>query len=215
MLDRLLDRLLEKMAKTSRIAVWIAGGALILAAFMVSIDVILRKTISVSMGGADEITGYVFAVGTAWAFTFTLLDRANVRIDALYQFLPPYVRAILDIVSMIVLGGFMFLVTKGAYSVFYGSLGWPFGESEFWSVSITPLLTPLAIPQGLWLVGLILFLFALALVLIRSLAALAKGDLATVARVAGPRTHQEEVEEELQMAGAAHAESAARETGEE
>ena len=164
MLDRLLDRLLEKMAKTSRIAVWIAGGALILAAFMVSIDVILRKTISVSMGGADEITGYVFAVGTAWAFTFTLLDRANVRIDALYQFLPPYVRAILDIVSMIVLGGFMFLVTKGAYSVFYGSLGWPFGESEFWSVSITPLLTPLAIPQGLWLVGLILFLFALALV---------------------------------------------------
>jgi TRAP-type C4-dicarboxylate transport system permease small subunit len=211
----MLDLLMRKTERVSRFAVWIAGGALILAAFMVTIDVTLRKLFSISMGGADEITGYVFAIGTTWAFTFTLLDRANVRIDALYQFLPRYVRAVMDIFSVLVLGFFMFLVTKGAYSVFYGSLGAPFGDTEFWSVSITPLLTPLALPQGLWLLGMILFMFALALVFVRSLVALVKGDLATVARVAGPKTQQEEVDEELHMAEAAHAESIAREKGEE
>lgn len=210
----MLDLLMRKTERVSRIAVWFAGGALILSAFMVTIDVTLRKLFSISMGGADEITGYVFAIGTTWAFTFTLLDRANVRIDALYQFLPRHVRAGLDIFSVLVLGFFMFLVTKGAYSVFYGSLGAPFGETEFWSVSITPLLTPLALPQGLWLLGMLLFMFALALVFVRSLVALLKGDLATVARIAGPKTQQQEVDEELQMAETAHAESIAREKGE-
>lgn len=210
----MLDLLMRKTERVSRIAVWFAGGALILSAFMVTIDVTLRKLFSISMGGADEITGYVFAIGTTWAFTFTLLDRANVRIDALYQFLPRHVRAGLDIFSVLVLGFFMFLVTKGAYSVFYGSLGAPFGETDFWSVSITPLLTPLALPQGLWLLGMLLFMFTLALVFVRSLVALLKGDLATVARIAGPKTQQQEVDEELQMAETAHAESIAREKGE-
>ena len=210
----MLDRILDKMGKLSQIAVWIAGGTLICAAFVVSIDVILRKLFSISMGGADEIMGYVFAVGTAWAFTFTLLGRGNVRIDALYQFLPRRVRAVLDIVSVLVLGWFMLLVTKAAYSVFYGSMGWPFGDTEFWSVSITPLLTPLAIPQGFWLLGLLLFMFAISLLLVRSVMALVKGDLATVARVIGPRTQDEEVKEELHIAEAAHAESVAREQGE-
>lgn len=206
----MLDRLLEKTERLSRIAVWIAGGLLIFAAFMVTIDVILRKLFSVSMGGADEITGYIFAIGTAWALTFTLLHRANVRIDALHQLLPRLARAVLDVLAVLVLGGFMFFVTKGAYSVFYGSLGWPFGETDFWSVSVTPMQTRLAIPQGLWLMGLVFFLIALILVSIRSVVALVQGDLAAVSRIAGPRTHQEEVKEELQMAEAAHAESAAR-----
>jgi TRAP-type C4-dicarboxylate transport system permease small subunit len=211
----MIDRLLGKMERLSRIAIWVAGAALIFAACMVSVDVILRYLFSISMAGADEITGYIFAVGTTWAFSFTLLDRGNVRIDALYQLLPRRVRAVLDIIGILALGGFMALVTKGAYSVFKGSLGWPFGDTDFWSVSITPLLTPLAIPQGFWLVGLGLFMTALSLVLLRSLVALAQGDLAAISRVAGPRTHEEEVEEELHMAEAMHAESLAREKTED
>lgn len=210
----MLDRLLEKTENVSQIAVWIAGAALLFAACMVSVDVILRKLFSISMAGSDEIMGYIFAVGTTWAFTFTLLERGNVRIDALHQLLPRPVRAVLDIVSMLVLGWFMLLVTKAAYSVFYGSMGWPFGDTEFWSVSITPLLTPLAIPQGFWFLGLLLFMFAISLVIVRSITALAKGDLITVARVAGPRTQDEEVEKELHLAEASHAESVAREKAE-
>ena len=212
----MLDNLLHKTERMSRVAVWVAGGMLILSAVMVSVDVILRKLFAFSFGGADEIMGYVFAIGTAWAFTFTLLDRANVRIDALYRLLPAQLRAILDVVAILVLTVFIFFVTKGAWSVFHGSLGWPFGDTDFWSVSITPLLTPLAIPQGLWLLGLALFLFTLVLISLRSLSALIQGDFAAVGSVAGPRTHEEEVEEDLQLAGAADsapAESAERSAG--
>lgn len=211
----MLDRLLQRMEKIARGSVWIAGALLVFAAFLVTGDVLARKIFSVSMAGADEITGYIFAVGTAWALSLALLDRANVRIDALYQILPQRVRAVLDVVGLLVLGGFMALLTKAAYSVFYGSLGWPFGETDFWSVSITPLLTPLAIPQGFWLLGLLMFMATLVLVLVRALLAFARGDMAEVIRVAGPRTAKEEVEEEVQLAEATHAEVAAKEKGEE
>lgn len=181
---------------------------LIFAACMVTVDVLVRKAFSISMGGADEVTGYIFAISTAWALSYALLGRANVRIDAFYQLLPRLLGALLDILGLLVLGGFMALVTLAAYSVFYGSLGWPFGESDFWSVSITPLLTPLALPQGLWFLGLLLFMVTLVLVLLRAVLALARGDLATVARLAGPRSHQEEIEEELHSVEAAQAEAA-------
>jgi TRAP-type C4-dicarboxylate transport system permease small subunit len=129
-----------------------------------------------------------------------LLDRSNVRIDALYLLLPRRVRAVLDLVAILALAVFVFFVTKGAWSVFYGSLGWPLGENDIWSVSVTPLTTPLAIPQGLWLLGLLLFMFAIVLVLLRALTALVRGDLATVTSVAGSRSHEEEVSEELHLA---------------
>ena len=51
--------------------------------------------------------------------------------------------------------------------------------------------------------------FSGRLVSIRSVVALARGDLAGVSRVAGPRTHQEEVLEELHTAEAAQAENVA------
>jgi len=206
----MLDRLLQKMEKVARFSVWVGGAMLIFAACMVTVDVTVRKAFSMSMGGADEITGYIFAIGTAWAFSLALLDRSNVRIDALYQLLPRKVCAAMDILGLLVLGGFMALVTRSAYQVFHGSLGWPFGDTDFWSVSVTPLLTPLAIPQGLWLLGLLMFMVTWVLVLLRALQALLAGDLAKVAGIAGPRTQQEEVEEELHMAELAHAEMLAR-----
>lgn len=206
----MLERLLQKTELVARFSVWVGGALLIMAAFMVTVDVTVRKLFSLSMAGADEITGYVFAIGTAWAFSLALLDRSNVRIDALYQLLPRSLCAVLDIVGLLVFGGFMGLVTRSAYQVFHGSLGWPFGDTDFWSVSITPLLTPLAIPQGLWLLGLLMFMFTWVLVLLRAVLALLAGDFSRVVAVAGPRTQQEEVEEELHMAGAAHADVAAR-----
>jgi hypothetical protein len=69
--------------------------------------------------------------------------------------------------------------------------------SSNWSKSITPLLTPLAIPQFFWMVGLVMFVLNLFLVLVRIALALATGDLLTVGTVAGARTQEEEFEEEM------------------
>lgn len=185
----LLDRWLGLADRLSRYAIW-AGGTLVLAsAFLVALDVLLRKLLLVSLGGADELSGYAFAIGTAWALAFTLLRRANVRVDALYIRLPQVVCAMLDIVALLSLGAFLTLLTWQAWDVLGTSLA-------FEARATTPLQTPLWMPQSLWVAGLVLFLFTILPLLLRSLFALLGGDLAKVRSLAGARTIEEDAADE-------------------
>ena len=190
-----LDRLLQLAGGASRVVVWMGGALLIFAALMTTLDVILRKVINWSFGGADEIAGYLFAISTAFAFAFTMLHRAHVRIDALYRVFPRPVRIVLDLVGFLALGGFLTLITHRAYHVWWGSF-------ENSSVSITPLVTPLALPQGFWLIGLVFFMVVFVLVLLRVILALAQQDWFKVSTLIGARSLEEEIEEER-----AHAEA--------
>jgi len=96
----------------------VAGGALLVAAALtVSVDVLARKLFAVSLGGADELSGYAFAIGSAWAFPFALLHRANVRVDALYERLPPKLCALLDILAIVALGVFAVFLARYAWDV--------------------------------------------------------------------------------------------------
>ncbi len=185
----LLDRWLDLADRLSRYAVWFGGALILASAFLVSIDVLLRKLLLISLGGADELSGYAFAIGTAWALGFTLLRRANVRVDALYSRLPARVCAVLDIIALASLGVFIGLLTQQAWDVLATSI-------SFQARATTPLQTPLWMPQSLWVIGLGLFLFTLAPLLLRSLLALLSGDLATVRRLAGARTIEEDAAEE-------------------
>lgn len=185
----LLDRWLDLADRLSRYAVWFGGALILASAFLVSIDVLLRKLLLISLGGADELSGYAFAIGTAWALSFTLLRRANVRVDALYSRLPARVCAVLDIIALASLGIFIGLLTQQAWDVLATSI-------SFQARATTPLQTPLWMPQSLWVIGLGLFLFTLAPLLLRSLLALLSGDLTTVRRLAGARTIEEDAAEE-------------------
>jgi TRAP-type mannitol/chloroaromatic compound transport system permease small subunit len=184
-----LDRALKAADWLSLRAVWAGGALLLLAAFTVSVDVLLRKLFTVSLGGADELSGYAFAIGTAWAFAFALLRRANVRVDALYQHLPPKACALLDILALLALGWFV------AYLAYYG-----FQVLETsWSLSArsnSALKVPLWIPQALWFGGLAMFLATLALLLARALQALLAGDWTTIHALLGARSIKEEAEDE-------------------
>src|SRR5258706_1754028 len=167
-----------------------AGGViLLLAIFTVSVDDVLRKLFSFSLGGADELSGYAFAIGTTWAFAFALLRRANVRVDALYQHLPLKLCALLDVLALLALGLF---VTYLAY------FGWQVLETS-WSLSArsnSALKVALWIPQALWFAGLALFISTLALLLARSLAALAVGDWKAVHALVGARSIEKDAEHE-------------------
>ena len=170
-------------------AVRLSGAMMLAAALLVSVDVLLRKFASVTIGGADELSGYAFAVGTSWALAFTLLRRANVRVDALYARLPERVAAALDLlalVSLLVLVGYL---TWRASLVLQDSL-------LFSARATTPLATPLWIPQSLWLVGFGLFLFTIVPLIAAVALALVRGDRMTVRRLAGARTLEEEAAEE-------------------
>lgn len=192
-LGNMLDRLLESAEKISRIVVWIGGGLLIFAACMTTVDVILRKAISWSFGGADEIAGYIFAISTSFAFAFATLHRAHVRIDALYIRLPRPVRILLDVFGFLMLGGFLMLMAERAFSVWWNSF-------ENSSVSITPLVTPLAFPQGFWFAGMVFFFIVFVLMLLRLLSAVFARDWERIAALVGPRGVEEEVKEEREHA---------------
>ncbi|MDP3241857.1 MAG: TRAP transporter small permease subunit, partial [Reyranella sp.] len=60
---------------------WFGGALVLLAAVLIGIDVLMRKFLALSIGGADELAGYSLAIGTTWGLGAALLDRAHIRID--------------------------------------------------------------------------------------------------------------------------------------
>jgi TRAP-type C4-dicarboxylate transport system permease small subunit len=181
----------HRLEQISRFAVWVGGSSLMLAAIMVTIDVSLRKTFSITMSGSDEYSGYVFAASTTWAYSYCLLHRSNIRIDALYNLLPRKVTVLLDVLGLVLLHYFMSVMTYYATIAFLNS--W-----ENNSVSITTLATPQWIPQILWVAGLVLFVITITFVTIYSVVALLQRNWDLVAQLAGVPSITEIMEEETQ-----------------
>ena len=185
----MLERIHGVLEWISRRAVWIGGAALLAAAVMVTLDVLSRKFLNVTMSGADEISGYVFAAGTTWAYSYCLLHRANIRIDALYNFMPRWLCAVLDTVAVILLLIYNGVLAYRAWGAF--SQSW-----ERDSVSITTLATPQWVPQLFWASGLIFFELVLLFVFLYTMVGLLRGDLDLVKRIAGVPSVAEEIEAE-------------------
>lgn len=185
-----MDPLLELSRRIARYGAWFGGLLIIAAALLVGVEVVIRKAFSLTIGGADELSGYALAISTSWALAFGLLERAHIRIDSLYVHLPVRLCALLDLVGLALFTAFVGLVAWYGYGVFLTSY-------KLGAHSLSPLGTPLVVPQLLWVVGLIMFV-AVALVLFaRALLALVTGDLAGVRRLVGSRSLSEELEAEL------------------
>ena len=188
MLDH-LDRIRGLLERLSRYATWVGGASLLLAAIMVAVDVMFRKFVGITMSGSDEISGYVFAASTTWAYSFCLLHRSHIRIDALYNTLPLPARALLDVFGVTLLLFYVAVLTRHAWVAFATS----YVNN---SVSITTLGTPQWIPQMFWVMGLIMFTVTLAFVLFHALVALLTRNWKLVTQVAGILSMEEEIEEE-------------------
>jgi TRAP-type C4-dicarboxylate transport system permease small subunit len=186
---RWLDPALALADRVALRAVWVGGALLLASAILVSVDVTIRKLFHLSVGGADELSGYAFAIGIAWAFPFAVLRRANVRIDALYQHMPARMAAALDILALMALAVFVSVLARYGWEVLAAS--WKLN-----ALSNSQLKVPLWIPQGLWFTGLALFFVTTLLLTLRTALALLAGDLATVRKLAGARSIQEEAAEE-------------------
>lgn len=186
-----MDRLLRLARMASRGGAWFGGAIVAAAAFIISADVLMRKLFDTTLGGASEISGYVLAISTTWALALTLLDRAHVRIDSLYVLLPTRLCALLDILALLSFMVFAGFLTWQGWVIFHQS-------AVLGSRSLTPLATPLAIPQFLWLAGFAFFLLVMILLLARALIALASGRIEDVHRLLGSRTAMQELEEAVQ-----------------
>lgn len=184
-----LGALYRRAESLSHGAIWFGGTLTLASVLLICFDVITRKFFSFTIGGADELSGYAFAISTSWALAFATLQRANVRVDVIYQKLPVRVSAVLDWISLVALGVFIAYLTYYAWGV--AATSWVQN-----SASNTPLGTPLWIPQSLWMLGLVWMCIVLALMLLRASVALVTGDLGTVKEVCGVRSSVEEAEEE-------------------
>jgi len=146
----------------------VSGAALIAVAIVITADILLRKTTGLSIPATDELAGYVFAISTAIAFSFALLENANVRVDVLYDRAKPRVRRLIDFLGLAALGLFVLLLAWRASLLLYDSYLYD-------SRSISPLNTALVYPQAIWVAALGLYGFNLVLMILIALRALLLG----------------------------------------
>jgi TRAP-type C4-dicarboxylate transport system permease small subunit len=191
-----LDRLIAYSFTLARASGWICGLLLTLSAFLIGLDILLRQTIVVTIGGANELGGYALAVSSSWGCTVALVHRMHVRIDAVYTHLSPRLRSLLDIVGLAAFIYFLSFVTFYAYKVLEQSL-----ESN--TRSISALGAPLALPQAVWFAGFVVFLLVASVFLLRAIIAFAKGDLRRIRELLGARSVEEEMEFEKESLGLA------------
>ena len=182
-----LERRLGWICETAAL---ICGAMLIASAIYVSADLVARKIFNWSFVGANEISGYVLAVSTAWAFSYTLLKRSHIRIDVFYARLPRRWRAAIDVLAVATLAGFAAIFVWYANRYFFQV--WGRGTR-----SITSLALPLWIPMLAWYAGWIVFLIVSTYLTVISGWAYLRGDLGAVQERVGSISDQEEVQLEV------------------
>lgn len=182
----------SRLVWISRAAATAGGLGILFIAVMVTLDVLLRKFFNVTLGGATEIAGYVFAVATAISLPFVLLDRAHIRIDVVYTHLSGRTKALLDLLAMVLVLYFVGWLTSSVFALLRKS--WESGTT-----SVGTIVIPLWVPQLFWVLGFALFTLTALYLTVRSLAALLRRDWSTVNRLAGVPSVAEVVEEETHV----------------
>ena len=135
----LLDRVAVGLA-------YLAGAALLLASFYITLDVLGRRFAGISSGATDEFGGYALAVGGMWALAFALTTGAHVRIDVLLPHFPPRMRALLNYAAMVAMAFFAAVLAYYTWKLAIESFVTDARAMSF-------LRTPLFLPQGCLALG--------------------------------------------------------------
>jgi TRAP-type C4-dicarboxylate transport system permease small subunit len=181
---------MKTIRRFSQWGLWLGGALILLAATLIGVDVLLRRFLNQSIGGADELAGYALALGTTWGLGAALLDRAHIRIDSLYVLFPQRLRLFLDIVALILFVSFFGLTAWHGFGVV--SQSWTSG-----SRSQSALETPTVIPQFIWLIGLVSFVVIGTALLFHALTLARQGQFQAMTRAVGTRSAEEDIEEEI------------------
>lgn len=165
------DILLDRLRRLNRGIAILTGIGLLICAGFVLLDVILRRMGS-SLGGTDEISGYVMAIATSWGMAYTLLELGHVRIDILRARSGRLGRSLFDLFALTTLAGTVTLIAVKCWPVLERSIN---NSSR----ANTPLETPLALVQAPWFAGWIWFAVVSWLTLIAALMLVLKGRFET------------------------------------
>jgi TRAP-type C4-dicarboxylate transport system permease small subunit len=186
-----MERLQALAAAISRGGAIVGGALLLAASIVICIDIALRYAFSLTIGGADDLSGYALAISSAWGFSAALLSRSHIRIDTVYvRVRSRAARAALDLLSL------------ASFALFGGLVawhGWGVLQQSYVSNSHSQsaIEMPLTIPQALWFAGLAFFVAVALLLLARALLALLRRDLDDLFRLIGSKSALAEAKEEI------------------
>ena len=167
------------------------GFIFVALSLVVTVETILRKTLNMSIQGADELGGYALAIGATISFAVAMAGRNHIRVDVIHDRLPKALQAVLNWISVVVMTSFAVLLAVLAYYVIVDTM-------TFRSVSQTPWAVPLIYPQSAWLIGLILFAIVCVCLAVRATWLAVSGRIDDLVTDFQPRSAKEELDEELQ-----------------
>lgn len=175
----------------SRLASLAFGVMMLVLSAAVTIETIVRKVLSVSLGGIDELSGYAIAIGAPLAFAVTLIDQSHIRINLLHMRMPKVVQACLNALAAISLGVLaLFLLIFTIDTVL--------DTQAYRSIAQTPWATPLIYPQSLWLAAMVLFAIPATWLAARAFIFLAGRKWGALNREFSPETPEDELKAELE-----------------
>ncbi len=170
-------RLLTILRKLNHWVAILIGVMLMACAALVLLDIVSRQ-LGASLGGTDEISGYVMAIATSWGMAYTLLELGHVRIDFLRSRGGSKVRAVFDLFSLVVLCGTVTLIAVKSWPVLERSL-------KNGSTANTPLETPLVLVQTPWFLGWVWFAIVGWLTFVAAAALVMRGEFSTSEQTIG------------------------------
>ncbi|HYI83856.1 MAG TPA: TRAP transporter small permease [Acetobacteraceae bacterium] len=197
---RLAERVRRGVAALAAGMAYLAGWNYIACALFITADILGRNLFGVSSAATVEVTGYMLAGGIAWALAHTLARGAHIRVDVWVNRLPLRLRAALHLFALLLLGGFALFCAWAAWSLVDESLLFDAHDNS-------ALRVPLVLPQGVWLVGLLVFCAAILVLALDAVLLLMGGRVEEVDRLLGSRSLQDETEEALEAVAMARGEA--------
>lgn len=181
-----MNRILRAAEHVAATFALCAGVAIAVLAVLITIDIIGRDFVGVSIQGTDEIGGYVLAFVGSLGMALTLLRRGHPRIELFFRFFPQVVRDALHVLAFVAMACFAIFMAWHAWGELQSTL-------RFGAVTNTPLQTPLWVPQSVWLAGMIFFALTATLAAVHGLILLVT-DQAQIEPRYGSPTVEEEVQ---------------------
>jgi TRAP-type C4-dicarboxylate transport system permease small subunit len=164
-----------------RITDWLAiaaGWSLVVYCVAVGVEIIGRRYLGFSLQGVDEIGGYLMAVIVAIGFSGALYSHAHIRIDLLLPRLSRQAALWLNVAAVASIVAFaVFLLWQGVRVLMQ--------SHALHAVAPTPLLTPLVIPETIWVITLLYFVLSAAAFFVKVLVHALSGEAQQVAGLLG------------------------------
>ncbi|HBU99619.1 TRAP transporter small permease subunit [Thalassospira lucentensis] len=177
------NTLIAAIRRTNRIIALLVGLVLTGTVILIIAEIVLRE-VGISLGGAEEISGYVMAGVASWGMSYALTELAHVRIDLIRLRLQTRGRALLDLIAIVALAGVASLVAFQCWPVLEKTI-------ERGSRANTALETPLWLPQTIWLSGWIWFAVSSCVLVILSLVLMMRRDFDQADALVGARSEVE------------------------